>query len=564
MKKYLFKDKASFVFGILISFLGFFCLLGLFYTYSIITDVVVAKDKGRSIAVIVLVLGIIMVLMLCTILSVFLTRNILQKAVFSLRQDVFCSAYRKSVGQFRKQGANYYSSVLFNDVDLLEDKYFRPMLEIINDSTQIIIMAVALGLIGGKYLLVVALLSLPIIAVPFLLKKQIADRGQKVSQGSEKYLSLIKDTIGMFHTVKYFGKEKQILERFYAGSEKIESTKYKLASIKAFNTCLNSFSVLALKFVSLLYFTDSALNFVIDVATVSLLFSVTNNIGNPIHNILGYIENIHSTKIVREKIEKLIEDKEREKKSAKSLSNSNLLVKDVSLDLGGKRILNRFSFEFLQGSKYAIIGESGSGKSTFCKILLGYFDNYQGEIKLDGVDIKNIDKQQLYQRVVYVSQDTYVYTDTLRNNITLLSDAFSEQQILKAVKDAELEELLKRLENGLDTRIDSENLTLSGGEKQRIALARAFLYNADIYILDEATASLDARNTACIENRILALENKTVISIMHKFSENITQYDSILVVDAGEMVVADSYHALKNRYPELRLLLGEGVCMKDE
>ena len=132
---------------------------------------------------------------------------------------------------------------------------------------------------------------------------------------------------------------------------------------------------------------------------------------------------------------------------------------------------------------------------------------------------------------------------------------------MSAIKKAELQELIERLNEGLESNIDSESVTLSGGEKQRIALARAFLYDADIYIFDEATAALDIKTTECIERNILGLREKTVISIVHKLNNSIEKYDCVLVVKEGKVVAANSYAKLKDMYPEYGLLLGEGACV---
>ena len=562
MKKYLFKDKKAILINCLISLCGFMCMIGMFYTNSLITDVVVNNDLKRANRVTFLVLGVILALMVCMILSTIITRRILRNAVFSLREDIFINAYSKSIAKYKDNGTNYFSSLLYNDVDIIEDKYFRPLLEIINDSMQIILMSLILCKIGTQYFIIVLALTIPTIIAPFLLKNKMIEQGNHLSKGLEKYTSLIKDTLSMFHTVKYFGKEDSILNRFSKGTECIEKQKYQLASIRAYNVFISSFTVLILKFVSLLYFSNGALKLVIDIATVSLLFSLTNNIGNPIHNILGYIESINSTKGIREKIEELINSKEIIQNELCIVPrNNNILIDDLILELNEKCILNRFSFQFEQGKKYVVLGESGSGKSTFCKVILGYFVDYKGNISVGGIDVKEIEKYQLYKKIVYVSQDTYLFSDTLRNNITLLSDKFSEQQIMSAIKKAELQELIERLNEGLESNIDSESVTLSGGEKQRIALARAFLYDADIYIFDEATAALDIKTTECIERNILGLREKTVISIVHKLNNSIEKYDCVLVVKEGKVVAANSYAKLKDMYPEYGLLLGEGACV---
>jgi len=173
MVKYVLKDKFRFILNFLFSVLGFGSLFLTFYGYSLITKVVQNNSITEAYKVTILILLVIMALIAFSILSTITTRRILEKATGSLRDDIFSSVYHSKISKFYGRGKSYYESVLLNDIDILESKYFRPIIEIINDCIQIIIMATAIALSGVENLIIVILLCIPIVIAPFILKKKL-------------------------------------------------------------------------------------------------------------------------------------------------------------------------------------------------------------------------------------------------------------------------------------------------------------------------------------------------------------------------------------------------------
>jgi ATP-binding cassette subfamily C protein len=215
-----------------------------------------------------------------------------------------------------------------------------------------------------------------------------------------------------------------------------------------------------------------------------------------------------------------------------SFAFGDIELQDVSLSLGEKTVLNHVSLTFEKGKKYLLTGESGAGKSTLLHVISGLYDDYQGEVKIGGCDLKTAPKEALSRLVSLASQEIFLFNDTIRNNITLFEE-YSEESVQKVLRQCGLEELIARLPDGLDTVISENGSNFSGGEKQRLNLARALIRDSDILLLDEVSANLDPETTDFIERTVLGLDGKTVISVSHKMPEKLAAlYDENIQVSA--------------------------------
>ncbi len=209
-----------------------------------------------------------------------------------------------------------------------------------------------------------------------------------------------------------------------------------------------------------------------------------------------------------------------------------------------EEILHDVSLEIPAGSMTALVGPSGSGKSTIAKLIAGFWDAPEGRITLAGHDLREIPLAQLYDQVAFVAQDTYLFDDTVRENIRMGRPSASDVEIEQVAKLAGCDDFIRNLENGYDTRVGGGGAHLSGGERQRITIARAMLKDAPVVILDEATAYIDPENEAIIQQAVAQLvRGKTVIVVAHRLS-TIVDADQICVVDKGCIVTSGRHEAL--------------------
>lgn len=233
-----------------------------------------------------------------------------------------------------------------------------------------------------------------------------------------------------------------------------------------------------------------------------------------------------------------------------------------------KPILKNISFEAKQGTATALVGSSGSGKTTVTNLIARFWDSQSGNVTIGGIDIRKIYPEELLTNISMIFQDVYLVNDTVENNIKLGNPDASREEVIEAAKNAHCHDFITELENGYDTIIGEGGSTLSGGEKQRISIARALLKNTPIILLDEATASLDADNEHEIRNSLDKLtKNKTVITIAHKLN-TIKNYDQIIVMSDGIIEEIGNHEKLmKNKgryyimYTEMRKAQSEGCSL---
>ena len=224
--------------------------------------------------------------------------------------------------------------------------------------------------------------------------------------------------------------------------------------------------------------------------------------------------------------------------------NSVVEYSDVSFGYTGKNVLNHISFSMKKGEMTALVGPSGSGKSTIASLLARFWDIKEGTIKLNGKDIKNISLGSLMDQISMVFQRVYLFKDTIYNNIAMGRPDATREEVIEAAKKARCYDLIRSLPEGFDTVIGEGGASLSGGEKQRISIARCILKDSPIVILDEATASVDADNERAIQEAISELcKNKTLLVIAHRL-KTIKDADQILVVSDGKIIERGNHDKL--------------------
>ena len=204
-----------------------------------------------------------------------------------------------------------------------------------------------------------------------------------------------------------------------------------------------------------------------------------------------------------------------------------------------REVIRNLSFRFRAGKHYAVIGKSGCGKSTLLSLLLGYYPNYSGSIRYDGVELRELTREYLGNTVAYVSQDTFLFQDTIQNNITLYHEEYTPQEIEAALEQAGLKELVDSLPEGLSAMVEENGKNFSGGEKQRLSLARALLKKSRVLLLDEFTANLDKETAEKIEKQVMGLKDCLIITVTHRLTPDmLSRYDGILdLTQAGNGAV---------------------------
>ncbi len=347
----------------------------------------------------------------------------------------------------------------------------------------------------------------------------------------------IVEYISGMPVIKVFGKTAASYEKYGNSVERYRDLGYawskRLWKAMAVETTLLPCVIILTLPVGLLMYHNGT------VSLDTLLFTLMLNlgIGIPLGKAFSFIPLIVKTKQVILELEKAFDYPDLQTgKLTKHPDNYGIEFKNVSFAYDDTTVINNVSFQIKQNELTALVGPSGGGKSTIAKLLVHYYDVKGGSINIGGIDIRDYTQDVHADIISYVSQDSFLFDETIMENIRIGKQDATDEEIIKAAKSASIHDFIISLEKGYQTVVGSSGGKLSGGEKQRITIARALLKNAPILILDEATAYADSENEDLIQDAIGKLmKNKTVIVIAHRL-RSIANADKILVINNGEII----------------------------
>lgn len=262
---------------------------------------------------------------------------------------------------------------------------------------------------------------------------------------------------------------------------------------------------------------------------------------------LSFVDDLAMVNTIMEDIVHIISEPPMKRPETHTkLNSSNVTIKDVSFSYDDREVLHNINLEFKEGEVIALVGPSGGGKSTIAKLIASFWDVQKGSISIGGKNVKDIPFEQLNEKIAYVSQNNFLFNETIFENIRKGNSQATDEDIKTVAKQSGCHEFIESLENGYHTVVGAGGGHLSSGERQRITIARAMLKNSDIIILDEATAYTDPENEAVIQEAVSKLaKNKTLIVIAHRLS-TIVDSDRICVIDEGNVVGAGKFEDLMN------------------
>lgn len=472
----------------------------------------------------------------------------IQKAMCQYKEYVFGKILEKPISAISKENSGKLISALTNDMRPVEEYYLDSVLSIID---------ISVGFIGALILMIwyspiLTIISLLLAVLPIMISipsaKTLAEKEKMMSDKNADYVDIIKDILSGFPVIKSFQIEKEIHKRFIQDNDKMEKAKYERRYAEE---NVNLLSTAASVIMRLAVFIIGAWMAVsgtgVTPGIVLVFLQLVNFVIYPIEKIPTILANRKAAIAIMDKLATVFaeNDVEQNSKSACTMKKG-ISVENVSFGYEhGKDILHNIRIEFTPGNKYAIVGSSGSGKTTLLNLLMHTYDNYTGSIKYDGVELKSISTDSLYKVISVVQQNVFVFNDTIYNNITLYKK-FPAEEVYEAMNEAGLTNLIQR--HGEDYVCGENGNALSGGEKQRIAIARALLRNTSVLFMDEATAALDELTANDIMTSILSMKDLTSIVVTHRLDANILkQFDEILVMHNGKVEEAGNFENLLER-----------------
>lgn len=462
------------------------------------------------------------------------SNNFSNNVALSLNRDYCRAVFLMPTAIYDKKSNDYYINLMNEDLNILRRDYFLTLSRFASYVIQAIVFLVGLFLISPYF----CALSLVFSLLPFFISKFVTKKLQalqmEVSQSNEEKFGGIKEIVFGSHPIKQSGNEETFINRY------LKVLGKNLSTIKESNIKMNIFnqSMRGVGLLSQLVILSLGALLILKgtVTTGDLIMSMffITSVSDAVGNAIETYNNIKSTKGVGDKFLNMLKNNE-ELPKGRALAleagkvKDGVSVKNFSFAFGDRDIFKNFSYELADGGTYAVIGESGSGKSTFARLLTKELDGYKGEVTVYGQDLNDISEKSLFESVAVVPQEAMIFKDSLFNNITMYDSSIKEDsdEYKDIIKKLNLEGLAKKEKEGtLDV------LQASGGEKERISIARAMIRKPKILILDEPTTGLDPDNAREVKKIITNLDGVLRLVITHDYDEEyLNKFDGVIFMN---------------------------------
>ena len=383
-----------------------------------------------------------------------------------------------------------------------------------------------------------------------IIGKKLRKDSKEVQQQQSNFLSMIDETISGQKVIKSFLSESFFNQKFDSINEMLYKFSNKVINRKNLAGPFSEFMGILVIGV-LLWFGGKMvlINETISGTTFIVFMGLAYNILTPAKNLSKSFYSIKKGNAAAERVFEIIEFKTENDSNRDQLLETfkdKIEFKNVDFSYGQSKILDKISFTIKKGQSVALVGSSGSGKTTIANLLNGFYNSDSGSISIDGMEISSITRESLYKKISIVTQESILFNDTIMNNIRIGDLDSIDGDIINAAKEANAHEFILEQSEKYDTNIGDYGGKLSGGQKQRLTIARAMLKSPSILILDEATSSLDSESEKKIQDAIEKLMlGKTSLIIAHKFS-TIKKCDKIILIDKGSIVAEGTHDELIN------------------
>ena len=461
------------------------------------------------------------------------------KLLALLRDKVFSSLRRLAFVKLQDKQAGQLVSLVTNDIELLEVFYAHTIAPIMIAFFTSAILLLVFGHLSGWFVLVALAAYLTVgVILPIITTKLAREDGRRYRELVGEMNDFFLDSVRGMKEIQLFGYAKQRLNEIQQRSQKIDTAferiKDQEAKVRVYTeVAVSAFNIIML-FTGLILFSLDKIDFSAFLIGVILLMSSYG----PVIALSNLSSNLLQTLASGERVlSLLVEEPElKDVESAVDLKDvSRIDVENVSFAYGEEQILSDVSLSVKKGEILGIHGRSGSGKSTMLKLLMRFYDPKSGSIKINGETLPNINTRSLRDNMAYITQQTYIFNETIEENIRLARRDATLEEIMEAAKKASIHDFILSLPEGYQTKMTELGGNLSDGEKQRIGIARAFLHNAPIILLDEPTSNLDSLNEAMILKSLLNVKAEKLIILVSHRQSTMAICDQVIGIENGRM-----------------------------
>lgn len=455
----------------------------------------------------------------------------MRDTTMTIRMEAFKNIMTKTTRNFNRKLRTEYISNLVNDINTFEGKYFHALLNLFFGASIYSVSLLILFFLDFKLALMMLAVSLIIFVINRTFQKKTIRMQEDVQKSNEEFTVNVSNTFSGLEILKLNRIEDRFLFNSMKETDRLERRK---ANYFIFTFWQGRFSNFLgfITTIMILYYVISTAGENFDLSRLMFTVTMANSTIWPITEIMPLFNVLKSNATIIENILKKDDDSEKTGETSNYLFEKDIEIRNLSFSYDEKIVLKDAHLIILKGKKYLLKGHSGSGKSTLINLLSKVFENYEGQILVDGEDLKKIREDSFNENASFIYQDVFLFEDTIRNNITLYRD-YSNEEISSAVEGSGLKTLLDKKVHGLEEVIEVNGKNLSGGERQRISIARAIIRKPQILFADEVTSALDETLGRHVEDTILSLDT-TVIAISHRFYKGVSEkYDYVIEIVNG-------------------------------
>ena len=499
--------------------------------------------------------------MVALVISMFFLKNVFRYlAMYSitfLRNGVLKDLRNALYNKILVLPISYYSEKRKGDTiaritsDVLEIQHsFLSILELVVREPLTIIFTILAMLVISPKLTLFVFIFIPISGFLIsLIGKSLKQKSDKVQQEQGLFLSTLEETLGGLKIIKGFTAEKIFNNKFTESTNRFYRFSNSLMNRQNLASPTSEFLGITVIGILLWYggqmvLVDKSLNAGLFITYMGLAYQILT----PAKAISKASYSVKKGNAAAERVLEILETEsnivDAPNASKKTAFNTDIDIKNISFKYQDDWVLNDFSLKVPKGHTVALVGQSGSGKSTIANLITRFYDVNKGSINIDSENIKSITQNSLRKLLGLVTQDSILFNDTVKGNLLVANQNASDEEIIDALKIANAWEFVKTLPNGIETNIGDSGNKLSGGQKQRLSIARAVLKNPPIMILDEATSALDTESEQLVQNALEnMMKNRTSIVIAHRLS-TIQKADNIVVLSKGKIVEQGKHQEL--------------------
>ncbi len=468
-------------------------------------------------------------------------------------RDVRDAVYKKilelPISYFSEKKKGDTISRITADVNEVQTSFLSILELIVREPLTIIFTIIAMLLISAK-LTIFVFIFLPISGfIISVIGKKLKSQSSRAQEENGHFLSIVEETLSSLKIIKGFNAEGKFQEKFQDSTNKLNTILNSLINRQNLASPASEFLgifviVIILWFGGNMVLVEGTLNAAAFIAFLGLAY----NILTPAKQISKATYSVKKGNAAAERIIEVLETPSNLTDAENAIVindfEEEVAIENISFKYEDELVLKNFSLKVPKGSTVALVGQSGSGKSTIANLVTRFYDVNEGTIKLDGTDIRHITKHSLRSLMGLVTQDSILFNDTIKNNVSLGKVTATNEEVIDALKIANAWEFVKDLPKGMETNIGDSGNKLSGGQKQRLSIARAVLKNPPIMILDEATSALDTESEKLVQKALEnMMKNRTSIVIAHRLS-TIQNADMIVVMQKGEIVEQGKHETL--------------------